>query len=123
MCEKYLVKSKNMFWAFMDLGKVCDRTDREELHTFWDVMYSTRQKYATTPFCPTPLPRKEKKHQRNFFYLLSLILDQATLLPDNTAETSGKRKGKVVDSGSWYVVPRLPDSCLQPRNGADVLAL
>ncbi len=35
MCEKYLAKGKNVFWAFMDLEKACDRIDREGL---WNVL-------------------------------------------------------------------------------------
>ncbi len=33
MCEKYLAKGKEVFWAFMYLEKAYDRTDREGLWT------------------------------------------------------------------------------------------
>ncbi len=33
MCEKYLAKGKDVFWAFIDLEKACDRNDREGLWT------------------------------------------------------------------------------------------
>lgn len=29
MCEKYLAKGKNVFWAFMDLEKAYKRIERE----------------------------------------------------------------------------------------------
>ncbi len=29
VCEKYLAKGKEVFWAFMDLEKAYDRTDRK----------------------------------------------------------------------------------------------
>ncbi len=35
VCEKYLSKGKDVFWAFLDLEKANDRTDREGL---WTVM-------------------------------------------------------------------------------------
>ncbi len=31
VCEKYLRKEKEVFWAFMDLEKAYDRVDREAL--------------------------------------------------------------------------------------------
>ncbi len=33
VCEQYLAKGKEVFWAFMDLGKAQDRTDKEGLWT------------------------------------------------------------------------------------------
>uniref|UniRef100_UPI003EB93A31 RNA-directed DNA polymerase n=1 Tax=Klebsiella pneumoniae TaxID=573 RepID=UPI003EB93A31 len=33
VCEKYLAKGKEVFWAFMDLEKAYDRIDREALWT------------------------------------------------------------------------------------------
>ncbi len=33
VCEKYLTKGKDVFWAFMVLEKGYDRTDREGLWT------------------------------------------------------------------------------------------
>ncbi len=33
VCEKYLAKVKEDFWAFMDLEKAYDRSDREGLWT------------------------------------------------------------------------------------------
>ena len=33
VCEKYLAKGKDVFWAFMDLEKAYDRIDREGLWT------------------------------------------------------------------------------------------
>ena len=33
VCERYLTKGKNMFQAFMDLEKPCDRTDKDRLWT------------------------------------------------------------------------------------------
>ncbi len=33
VCQKYLAKSKEVFWAFMDLEKAYERTDREGLWT------------------------------------------------------------------------------------------
>ena len=35
VCEKYLEKGKDVFWAFMDLEKAYDRVDREAM---WDVL-------------------------------------------------------------------------------------
>ena len=35
VCEKYLAKGKNVYWAFMDLEKAYDRVDRTAL---WDVL-------------------------------------------------------------------------------------
>ena len=35
VCEKYLEKGKDVFWAFMDLEKAYDRLDREAL---WSVL-------------------------------------------------------------------------------------
>ena len=35
VCEKYLAKGKEVYWAFMDLEKAYDRVDREAL---WDVL-------------------------------------------------------------------------------------
>ena len=31
VCEKYLAKGKDVFWAFMDLEKAYDRVDRDAL--------------------------------------------------------------------------------------------
>ncbi len=33
VCEKYLTKCKDVYWAFMDLEKAYDRIDREALWT------------------------------------------------------------------------------------------
>ncbi len=33
MFEKYLAKHKDVFWAFMDLEKACDRIDKDGLWT------------------------------------------------------------------------------------------
>ena len=35
VCEKYLAKGKDVYWAFMDLEKAYDRVDREAM---WDVL-------------------------------------------------------------------------------------
>jgi hypothetical protein len=35
VCEKYLAKGKDVFWAFMDLEKAYNRVDRK---TLWEVM-------------------------------------------------------------------------------------
>ena len=35
ICEKYLMKGKEVFWAFMDLEKAYDRVDREGM---WDIL-------------------------------------------------------------------------------------
>ena len=35
ICEKYLGKGKDMYFAFLDLEKVCDRVDRDAI---WNVL-------------------------------------------------------------------------------------
>ena len=35
LCEKFLAKGKDLFWAFMDLEKAYDRVDRDVL---WQVL-------------------------------------------------------------------------------------
>jgi len=35
VCKKYLAKRKDVFRAFMDLEKACDRIDRERLWTYF----------------------------------------------------------------------------------------
>ncbi len=35
VCEKYVAKGKDVYWAFMDLEKVYDRVDRDAM---WQVL-------------------------------------------------------------------------------------
>ena len=52
VCEKYLANGKNVFWAFMDVGRACDTIDR---HGMWQMprVYGVRGKLlkAVQNFC------------------------------------------------------------------------
>ena len=54
VCEKYLAKGKDVFWAFMDLEKAYDRVDREALclHGIGEnLLYAVQSFYVDSRAC------------------------------------------------------------------------